>query len=192
MKTQAEAQKIYEAVTKRGATDADFQALAKKDSIDTQSAKNGGALGTTPASKLVAPFAEAAMALKPGQISKPVHTQFGWHVIKLINKQVTPFAQAKSQLVQSQGPSVFNAWLKQQATDQTVNVNPKFGRYEVSSLSVVPITSTTRATRRHRRPRARPRPRRERDVRSSGRPPAPTSPVGRCRPRSRASGCSIS
>jgi foldase protein PrsA len=142
VKTQAEAQKIYEEVTKPGATDADFQALAKAHSIDTQSAKNGGSLGTTQASKFVAPFAKAVAALAPGQISKPVHTQFGWHVIKLLDKQVTPYAKAKAQLLASQGPAVFNAWLTQEATDQKVDVNPSFGRYELSSLSVVPITST--------------------------------------------------
>ena len=142
VKTQAEAQKIYEEVTKPGATDADFQALAKAHSIDTQSAKNGGSLGTTQASKFVAPFAKAVAALAPGQISKPVHTQFGWHVIKLLDKQVTPYPKAKAQLLASQGPAVFNAWLTQEATDQKVDVNPSFGRYELSSLSVVPITST--------------------------------------------------
>jgi Parvulin-like peptidyl-prolyl isomerase len=142
VKTEAEARKIYQEVTKPGATEADFQALAKQDSIDTTSGKKGGALGATPASRLVKPFAVAAVALKPGEISKPVHTQFGWHVIRLIDKQVTPFAQAKTQLLQSQAPAVFNAWLVQQATDQKVDVNPSFGQYDTKTLTVVPITST--------------------------------------------------
>lgn len=142
VKTQAEAEQIYQQVTKPGATEADFQALAKQDSIDTTSAKKGGALGATPASRLVKPFAEAAIALQPGEISKPVHTQFGWHVIRLIDKKVTPFAQAKAQLLQSQGPAAFNAWLVQQATDQPPDVNPSFGRYDTKTLTVLPITST--------------------------------------------------
>jgi len=142
VKSQAEAQKIYDEVTKPGATEADFKALAKKDSIDTTSGKKGGALGATPASRLVKPFAEAAVALKPGEISKPVHTQFGWHVIRLIDKQVVPFAQAKAQLLQSQGPAAFNTWLVQQATDTPPDVNPSFGRYDTKTLTVLPITST--------------------------------------------------
>jgi len=142
VKTKEQAQQIYQEVTKPGATEATFQALARKDSIDKGSAQRGGALGSTPASRLVAPFAEAAAALSPGEISKPVHTQFGWHVIRLIDKSVTPFDQARTQLLQSQAPTVFDAWLKTQVSTRSVDVNPSFGRYDVATLSVVPISST--------------------------------------------------
>ncbi|WP_241559910.1 peptidylprolyl isomerase [Solirhodobacter olei] len=62
---------------------ADFATLAKKDSKDG-SAQNGGDLGWFGAGMMVKPFEDAVMKLKPGQISDPVQTQFGWHIIKLI------------------------------------------------------------------------------------------------------------
>jgi peptidyl-prolyl cis-trans isomerase C len=62
---------------------ADFAALAKKDSKDG-SAQNGGDLGWFGAGMMVKPFEAAVMKLKPGEISAPVKTQFGWHIIKLM------------------------------------------------------------------------------------------------------------
>lgn len=71
--------KELEAKLKAGA---DFATLAKKNSKDG-SAKQGGDLGWFGKGMMVKPFEAAVMKLKPGQISPPVHTQFGWHIIKL-------------------------------------------------------------------------------------------------------------
>src|SRR5262249_39830169 len=81
VKTKAEAEHVYRQVTGPGAPRADFLALAKQVSIAPSAKQNSGALPQTPASQYDQTFAEAAIALRPGQISKPVHTQFGWHVI---------------------------------------------------------------------------------------------------------------
>ncbi len=63
---------------------AKFGALAKKYSKDTASAVNDGKLGWSTPGNFVPPFAEALTHLKAGQYTaKPVHTQFGWHIIKL-------------------------------------------------------------------------------------------------------------
>ncbi len=61
---------------------ADFAALAKEKSTGP-SGPNGGDLGWFGPGMMVQPFEEAVLALKPGEISDPVETQFGWHVIKL-------------------------------------------------------------------------------------------------------------
>ncbi|WP_416178194.1 peptidylprolyl isomerase [Bergeriella denitrificans] len=61
---------------------ADFADLARQYSQDV-SANNGGDLGWFSDGMMVAPFEEAVHQLKPGQISAPVRTQFGWHIIKL-------------------------------------------------------------------------------------------------------------
>lgn len=61
---------------------ADFAALARQYSQDG-SAGNGGDLGWFSDGMMVAPFEEAVHKLKPGQVSAPVRTQFGWHIIKL-------------------------------------------------------------------------------------------------------------
>jgi PPIC-type PPIASE domain/SurA-like N-terminal domain len=142
VKTKAEADQVYQQVTAPGFTDADFAALAKKVSIDPSAKQNGGALPSQPASKYVPEFGQAAAALAPGEISKPVQSQYGWHVIKLVSKSVTPFAKAKAQLISGSSSQVFNDWLVKQAQDHGVDVNPKYGRYDAPTLTVVPITST--------------------------------------------------
>jgi peptidyl-prolyl cis-trans isomerase C len=60
-----------------------FSKLAKKSSKDPSAQENGGELGWTIPAKFVQPFAEAIPKLKRGQVSAPVQTQFGWHIIKL-------------------------------------------------------------------------------------------------------------
>jgi hypothetical protein len=61
-----------------------FEELAKENSIDTATAPNGGDLGWFTSGVMVEPFEEAAFALEPDQISEPVQTQFGWHIIQVI------------------------------------------------------------------------------------------------------------
>ena len=63
-----------------------FEALAKKYSEDS-SKDNGGYLGRFEKQQMVKPFADQAFSMKAGDISKPVKTMFGWHIIKLISKE---------------------------------------------------------------------------------------------------------
>jgi len=60
-----------------------FEDVARAESVDSASAANGGSLGKGPKGRFVAPFESAAAALKPGEISQPVLTQFGYHLIRL-------------------------------------------------------------------------------------------------------------
>lgn len=81
-----------------------FSAAAKKDSIDPGSGKNGGELGWGPASNYVPEFAKAVEGLKKGQMTeKPVHTQFGWHIIQVEDSRPIKFpdlAEVKTQIEQ--------------------------------------------------------------------------------------------
>jgi peptidyl-prolyl cis-trans isomerase D len=60
-----------------------FEDVARAESADSVSAANGGSLGKGPKGRFVAPFETAASALKPSEISQPVLTQFGYHLIRL-------------------------------------------------------------------------------------------------------------
>lgn len=62
---------------------ADFQQLARTNSIDQSTAPTGGELGWFTQDQMVEPFSEAAFSLEPGQISEPIQTQFGWHIIQV-------------------------------------------------------------------------------------------------------------
>lgn len=74
---EALANDLYE----RAIAGEEFAALASENSSDTASAIDGGNLGWAPTSDYVAEFAAAADALDVGEISKPVQSQFGWHII---------------------------------------------------------------------------------------------------------------
>lgn len=65
---------------------ADFQDMAKKYS-EGPTGKNGGNLGWTSRGQMVAPFEAAAMKLKAGEISEPIETEFGMHLIQLIERR---------------------------------------------------------------------------------------------------------
>ena len=62
-----------------------FSNLAKELSIDRGSAKRGGDLGYFGRGMMVRPFEDAAFKLEKGQISQPVKTEFGYHIIKRLD-----------------------------------------------------------------------------------------------------------
>jgi peptidyl-prolyl cis-trans isomerase D len=88
------------AVYQRAAAGEDFAELAKETS-QGPSADEGGYLGVFDKNSMVQPFADAAFSMKPGDISEPVRTRFGWHVIKVSNRfdaQVKTLEQAAGEI----------------------------------------------------------------------------------------------
>ena len=140
--SEAEAEDVYQQVTAPDATRATFERLAMQVSTDTGSGKQGGSLGKAAASTYVPEFGEAASALEPGEIAPPVQSEFGWHVIYLVDEQVTPFEEAKASLLQDDQGTLFTTWLRDQAETQGVEVNPKYGRFDPETLTVVAVNST--------------------------------------------------
>jgi peptidyl-prolyl cis-trans isomerase SurA len=65
----------------------DFEALARKNSEDPSAAENGGNLGWFSAMRMVYPFETAAFTTPVGQISQPVRTRFGYHILKINGKR---------------------------------------------------------------------------------------------------------
>jgi parvulin-like peptidyl-prolyl isomerase len=124
VKTKKQADELY-AQLEDGA---DFAALAKKFSEDTGSKANGGKL-TISKGQTVAPFDRTAFQLKKNAISKPVKTEFGYHIIQPLSetkpKKVTPLkevrASIKQQLQQTQKNEAMTKWvddLKQDYKDK--------------------------------------------------------------------------
>ncbi|PYR79289.1 MAG: hypothetical protein DMF86_03920 [Acidobacteria bacterium] len=98
--TKKKARQEIDAVLKQARAGADFAKLAQQHSQDPNAAQ-GGDLGYFSRDRMVPAFAEAAFALKPGQISGVVQTQFGYHVIKAIDRKPArnvPFDEAGGQI----------------------------------------------------------------------------------------------
>ena len=95
--TEDEAKAVL-AEIKKGA---DFAELAKQKSKDPGAAAEGGDLGYFGKEQMVPEFAETAFKMDKGQMSDPVKTQFGWHIIKVEDKRAKPvpeFTQVKEQV----------------------------------------------------------------------------------------------
>ena len=97
-----------------------FDVVAKEYSQDPGSAENGGELPEFSRGMMVPEFEAAAFALKnSGDVSEPVKTQFGWHIIKLEGKTpeaVIPFEQVKARILQD---------LREQKTQEAIEAKGK-------------------------------------------------------------------
>ena len=95
-----------ESILKQAKAGADFAELAKKNSEDEGSAKNGGDLDYFGKGRMVPEFDAAVFAMQPGQISDLVKTQYGYHIIKLVDKKnatTRPLSEVRQQLVDQLG-----------------------------------------------------------------------------------------
>ncbi len=81
---EAEAKKLSEQLKKKPA---DFEKIAKEKSTDKASGANGGDLGWFTKDKMVPEFANAAYEVKKGEVSAPVKSAFGWHIIKVDDRR---------------------------------------------------------------------------------------------------------
>src|SRR5213080_4155186 len=129
---------------------ANFAALAKKYSKDPGSASNGGKL-TISKGQTVAAFDKTAFDLKKGELSPPIHTQYGYHIIQALSAikpaQSTPLskveASIKQQLEQQQKNDVMTKWVDQKKKDYCKSSI----KYQVGyAPNPDPCASTTAAT----------------------------------------------
>ncbi|MFZ1108949.1 MAG: peptidylprolyl isomerase [Rhodomicrobium sp.] len=142
VKTEQEAKDLI-AQLKGGA---DFAELAKK-STDGPSSTTGGDLGYFSRGQMVKAFEDAAFALEPGQISAPVQSDYGWHVIKVEDKRNRPvpsFDEVKDQitasLIQTQLRDVVGK-LRSSAKVEIVDADLKKAIEEDAKAAAVEATS---------------------------------------------------
>ena len=135
----AKAEELYKKATAPGA---DFAQLAKENSIGP-SADKGGDLGVFTKDRMVEEFSVVAFKLKPGEISKPVETKFGVHIIKLINKYA-PGDLPKEALVEQIRERLGQRKLHQGRRDLKEEL---LGRYKVENKMEEVLGPDPRATR---------------------------------------------
>jgi hypothetical protein len=136
--SQAQAQSILAQVK---AHPDQFAALAAKHSTDPGSKANGGDLGFQGRGSLAKPFENAIFSNKAGSLVV-VKTQFGFHVIKVIERRTISLAQAtedlRRNLLGPQRQEAISAELHLTAKQLGVRVNPRFGAWDFEELDVVP------------------------------------------------------
>jgi len=111
---QATAQTIYQQLL----GGADFATLAAQNSLDTNSKSSGGDLGWFGKGTMLPAFETAAFALKIGEISAPVQTTAGWHIIQVLGHEVRPLTETEYQTAVT---DAMNTWLtNQRATAKIV------------------------------------------------------------------------
>lgn len=109
----------------------DFALMAKQYSLDPGSASKGGDLGWVVPDELVKPFAEAMQTLPKNTISKPVKSQFGWHLIEVLDRKVIDDSDAYKRqqvrmfLYQRKFGEAVQSWQQHLRTQSYVNVVDK-------------------------------------------------------------------
>ena len=131
------------------ATAANFAQLARERSTDVGAKSSGGDLGsvTGGSTALLPELSEAAQKLKPGQISQPVQTQFGWHLLLLrdIKARTKTFDEVKDQIVM-QELEVKRAAAVQKWRDTVVKKQQDRAKYLNPKVApATPATTTTAA-----------------------------------------------
>jgi len=139
VKTKAEADAIHSQLE----SGADFAKLAKENSLDPGSKDQGGKL-TVSRGQTVAPFDKAAFALATNQLSDPVKTEFGYHLIQPLAAvkagSVTPFAEVKAQIRTQLAEERKNKAVSEWATE----IEKKYkGKVTYAAGFQPPDTSTT-------------------------------------------------
>lgn len=125
---------------------ADFEQIARASSTDTATAPTGGKLGWITREQMDPAFAEAAFALQPGQISEPVQTPFGWHVIRVLDRDAD--RPLSPEQYSTATDDAIASWLETQraqsdvATEYQPEPTPTPAQFEVPPGAPTPIVAT--------------------------------------------------
>ena len=116
--TGEDARQRLERLRQRLLNGADFADLASEHSEDPGSAENGGDLGWVGSGALVPAFEEAMQGLNPGEVSEPVETRFGWHLIRVEDRRQQAAGlesrrnEARQLIRQRKSEEVIDRWLR--------------------------------------------------------------------------------
>ena len=118
----AKAQELRKKIVDGG----DFAALAKAESDDTGSGANGGELGSFKRNSMVPEFEKTAFSLPAGQVSEPVKTQFGYHIIKVEKHDTPELASVRAQIDERMKPEMARQAVENLAKGATVVMDESY------------------------------------------------------------------
>lgn len=125
---------------------ADFATLAKTESDDAGSAVKGGDLGTFHKGQMVPAFDQAAFAVPVGQVSEPVKTQFGYHLIKITERNSRSFEESKAQIERDLKPEMTREAVNQIKAHTAVTLNDAyFGGTPASGPQTLPTPAAPKS-----------------------------------------------
>jgi peptidyl-prolyl cis-trans isomerase C len=104
----------------------DFATLAKAESYDTGSGVNGGDLNFFSRNQMVRPFAEAAFALPIGQVSEPVKSEFGYHLILVEKREAKTFDEVRPEIEKKLKPDAEKQLVENLRKQTTVKIDDSF------------------------------------------------------------------
>lgn len=118
-----------------------FARLARQHSIDESNASDGGDLGYFKPGDFVPEFESAADELEIGEVSDPVRSEFGFHVIWVTDRRIAPFEDVVGSIEQTLGQGAADeAWdeyVREAYEEADVKVNPRYGEFDEEALLVV-------------------------------------------------------
>lgn len=121
-----EAKAKAESIRKRLAGGEDFAKIAKDESDDISSGEKGGDLGEFRKGMMVPPFEKVAFELKPGDISDPVQTPFGYHIIQVQSHTVKSLEDAKADILTHLRPDLARKAVADLTAKVKVDINDAF------------------------------------------------------------------
>jgi parvulin-like peptidyl-prolyl isomerase len=123
----------------------DFATVAASVSTDQGSAANGGDLGCQPQGSFVEEFEAAANAQPIREVTDPVQTEFGFHLILVRSRGELPFEEVEEDIrqllteqSQGEGGAVVTAWLEEVLASADVTVDPQYGSWDPATGVVPP------------------------------------------------------
>jgi foldase protein PrsA len=122
----------------------DFGAVAKEVSIDKGSAAKGGELDCSPKGSFVPEFDDAASSLPVGQLSDPVQTQYGFHILRVRERKEATYDSAKEQvraLLNADTQTAFRSFLQQALTTAQITVDKRYGTFEPPATGQAPVVN---------------------------------------------------
>jgi peptidyl-prolyl cis-trans isomerase C len=124
--TEEEALAKAQELRKKLVAGGDFAATAKVESDDTGSAAAGGELGSFARGQMVGAFDQAAFSLPVGQISEPIKTQYGYHLIKVEERTAKTLDKAKEEIEQKLKPELARQAIENLKKTTPVTVDDTF------------------------------------------------------------------